>query len=55
MKRDMGQLVLELFEIADEFYAREMSNNTVYEKFHSISWEELCNKGMEILEEMKVG
>lgn len=55
MKKNMEQLVLELFEIADEFCAREINNNAVYKKFHSVSWEELCDKGMEILEEMKVG
>mgnify|MGYP003295369801 CR=1 FL=1 len=55
MERDFGMLTLKLFEIADELYAREHSNNTIYEQFHNVSWEEMCDKGMEILEELKVG
>lgn len=53
--RDLGMLTLKLFEVAEELYAREHSNNSIYVDFHNVSWEELCDKGMELLEEIKVG
>lgn len=52
--KDLATLACKLFQIADELCAREESCNSIYEKFHNVSWEELCDKGMEILEEMKV-
>ena len=53
MKNTM-KLTSELFDIADELYGREHSMNCLYKKFHNVSWEELCDKAIEILEELKV-
>lgn len=51
----VAALVADLFRVADELYAREYTHNTVYKEFHDVSWEELCDKGIELLEEIKVG
>lgn len=33
-----------LWEMADELYAREMSNNSVYQEWGKYSWEQLLNQ-----------
>ena len=38
------KLVNQLFDLADEACARELTNNQAYEKFGRLSWEELCNE-----------
>lgn len=48
------KLTSKLFDIADELYAREHSCNSPYKEFRNVSWEELCDKAMEILKELKV-
>lgn len=52
--RDLAILTSELFDVVDELCAREHGCNSVYEKYRQVSWEELCDKGMELLEELKV-
>ena len=52
--RDLTKLAYELFEVADELYAREYVRVSLYPQFENVSWEELCDKGIEILEELKV-
>lgn len=44
MKDAVREWVDELWELADEIYAREFSSNSVYNKFHSKSWDDLCNR-----------
>lgn len=48
------RMIDDLFDIATEIDARETSCNCVIEKLQGISWEELCDKGIEILEKLKV-
>ena len=42
-----------LYNIAVELDARETSNNCVVDNLQQFSWDELCNKGIEILEKLK--
>ena len=37
-------LVNELWDMADELCARELSANQVYEKYACVSWNELCDR-----------
>lgn len=53
--RDMFALVKELYVLSDELYARQFSNNVAYEQYKNTSWEELCERGMDILEELRAG
>ena len=41
--------------MVEELHAREISNNCIHRDFHDVSWEELCNAAIEMLEEIKVG
>lgn len=43
----------DLYDIAVELDAREFSNNCVVDNLQQFSWNELCDKGIEILEKLK--
>ena len=43
----------DLYDIAVELDARETSNNCVVDRLQSFGWNELCDKGIEILEKLK--
>jgi hypothetical protein len=43
----------DLYEIAIELDSRETSNNCVVDRLQSFGWDELCDKGIEILEKLK--
>ena len=43
----------ELFEIVTELDARNISSNSVHEKFHGVGWVELCDKGIKLFEQLK--
>lgn len=47
------RMIDDLYDITTEIDARETSCNCVIEKLQGLSWEELCNKGIEILEKLK--
>ena len=47
------RMIDDLYNIAVELDARETSCNCVIEKLQGLSWEALCNKGIEILEKLK--
>ena len=49
----MGDRTILLVEIATELDARYRSNNCVIPDFECWSWDELCDKAIEILNEMK--
>lgn len=40
----------ELFNVFTEIDARYSTNNLVIQEYQSLSWVELCNKGIKILE-----
>ena len=40
-------------DIAIELDSREFSNNCVINRFTSLSWDELCDRGIEILTKLK--
>lgn len=42
-----------LCEIAEELFARETSNNCPNTAFRGLSWNDLCEAGIEILEALK--
>ena len=43
----------ELYDIAVELDSREFSNNCVVDRLIGLSWDELCDKGIEILTKLK--
>ena len=43
----------DLYDIAVELDSREFSNNCVVDRLTGLSWDELCNKGIEILTKLK--
>ena len=43
----------ELFDIFTEIEARYSSYNLVIPKYKNLSWIELCNKGIKLLEELR--
>ena len=45
--------VEELFDVFTEIEARYSSNNLVISKYENLSWIELCNKGIELLEKLR--
>lgn len=51
---DIEKLIRNLFEIADELYAREISSNCVYpESWSQFRYNELIEKAQEIVTELK--
>ena len=46
-------LLNDIYNIAVELDAREFSNNCVVDNLQQFSWNELCDKGIEILEKLK--
>ena len=43
----------DLYDIAVELDSRESSNNCIIARLTSLSWDELCDKGIEILAKLK--
>lgn len=43
----------DLYDIAIELDSREFSNNCVVDRLIGLSWDELCDKGIEILTKLK--
>jgi hypothetical protein len=43
----------DLYDIAVELDSREFSNNCVISRLTGLSWDELCDKGIEILTKLK--
>ena len=43
----------DLYDIAVELDSREFSNNCVINRLIGLSWDELCDKGIEILTKLK--
>lgn len=48
-----ASMIDDLYNIAVELDAREFSNNCVVDTLQQFGWNELCNKGIEILEKLK--
>ena len=48
-----ASMIDDLYNIAVELDAREFSNNCVVDNLQQFGWNELCNKGIEILEKLK--
>ena len=58
IKRDWDHLsdkIGYVLDMVEELHARDISNNCIHRDFHDVSWEELCDAVMEMLEEIKVG
>ena len=58
IKRDwdhLGDKIGYVLDMVEELHAREISNNCIHEDFTAVSWEELCEDAIELLEEIKVG
>lgn len=58
IKRDwdhLGDKIGYVLDMVEELHAREISNNCIHEDFTTVSWEELCESAIELLEEIKVG
>lgn len=52
--KDIKKLTNDLFEIADELYAREISGNCVYpESWSQFGWDELVEKAQKILTKLE--
>lgn len=43
----------ELFNVFTEIETRYSTNNLVIPEYQSLSWVDLCNKGIELLEKLK--
>ena len=48
-------MIDDLYDIAVELDAREVSNNCVVDNLQQFGWNELCDKGIAILENLKNG
>lgn len=46
-------LLSTIYDIAVELDAREVQNVTVVDDFQQLSWNDLCDKGIQILEKLK--
>ena len=49
----IGYLAYALYDIAVELDSREFSNNCIVDRLIGLSWDELCDKGIEILTKLK--
>lgn len=47
------KLLDSLFQIANELDCRDSSHNCLHDKYLTTSWNELCDKGIEILKKLK--
>ena len=52
-REEVDKIINELFDIVEEFDARNISCNSVFEKFHGTGWIELCDKGIKLFEQLK--
>ena len=43
----------DLYEITVELDSREFSNNCIIDRLSDLSWDEICDKGIEILTKLK--
>lgn len=50
---DDSKIIEQLFIIVTELDARDCSNNSIASCFHGISWETLCNMGINLFEQLK--
>lgn len=53
MKDKDCYITKKLFDVVVELDARVCSGNSVVSKYSGTSWEELCNKGIELFKELK--
>lgn len=51
----MEDKIQELFDIVTELEAREKFNILFFEGYFPLLWEELCDKGIQLFEEIKKG
>ena len=49
----LQDIIDDLYNIVVELDARETSNNCVVDDLQRFGWDELCDKGIEILEKLK--
>lgn len=58
LKRDwdnLGDKLIYIGDLVEELHAREVSNNCIRRELTDVSWEELCEGVIEMMEEVKVG
>ena len=48
-----ARMIDDLYNIAVELDAREFSNNCVVDNLQQFGWNELCDRGIELLEKLK--
>lgn len=46
------ELIEELTKIVDELNAREISNNSVWAELTKYSWDELCDRAIELIKQL---
>ena len=54
IKTDESKLIEELTQIIVELDARDCSSNSVFQQYHGTGWNELCNKGIELFNQLKI-
>ena len=58
LKKDwdhIGDKIGYVCDLIEELLAREITNNCIHKDLTDVSWEELCEGAIELLEEIKVG
>lgn len=50
---DKTTIIFELLAIFEELDARNSSFNSIYENFHGVGWDDLCDKGIDLLNQLK--
>ena len=53
MKKTRQELIDELCIISAELEARDISANSIFEKYNGTSYVDLCDKGIKLFEELK--
>lgn len=50
---NLAKLTYELLEVVTELDAREATSNCVIRDFQGFGWKELCDRGIELLKQLK--
>ena len=48
-----NQTILELFRIMTELHARDCTANSVFQEYHDISWNDMCDTAIKLLGQLK--
>lgn len=50
---DIDKIIDKLFNIVTELDARNLTHNCVISEFNGTSWDDLCDKGINLLKKLK--